>query len=116
MGINMTQVYAFTIETKGGPKIKSKDGNFEMVFGARAHLDVHSFNDDKANPGYPPFGSQVPDSHPDGGFNFRRGYTDVTARFYDLSFKFQNDFAAGTSAHNWSVQALSRHGGTGKLK
>lgn len=96
MGINMTAAYAFTIETKGGPKIKSNDGNFEMVFGARAHLDVHSFNDDKANPSYPPFGSQVPDSHPDGGFNFRRGYTDVTVRYYDLSFKFQNDFAAGT--------------------
>lgn len=96
MGAYIAPVCAFTFETKGSPTIKSKDGNFEMVFGARAHLDVHSFNDDKSNPAYPPFGSQVPNSHPDDGFNFRRGYTDVTARFYDLSFKFQNDFAAGT--------------------
>ncbi|WP_090369624.1 OprO/OprP family phosphate-selective porin [Nitrosospira sp. Nl5] len=96
MGITIDPVFAFTFETKGSPTIKSKDGNFAMVFGARAHLDVHAFNDDKSNPAYPPFGSQVPNSHPEDGFNFRRGYTDVTARFYDLSFKFQNDFAAGT--------------------
>ena len=96
MGINIAPVQAFTFETKGSPTLKSKDGNFQMVFGARAHLDVHSFSDDKPNPAYPAFGSQVPNSHPDDGFNFRRGYTDVTGRFYDLSFKFQNDFAAGT--------------------
>ena len=95
-GMSIAPVYAFIIETKGSPKIRSDDGNIEAVFGARAHLDVHSFDDDKANSAYPPFGSQIPNSHPDGGFNFRRGYTDVTARIYDLSFKFQNDFAAGT--------------------
>ncbi|MEP6605326.1 MAG: hypothetical protein ABJA60_04325, partial [Nitrosospira sp.] len=44
MGINIAPLYAFTIETKGSPKIRSDDGNFEMVFGARAHLDVHSFD------------------------------------------------------------------------
>lgn len=96
MGISITPVYAFNIETKGSPKIRSDDGNIEAVFGARAHLDVHSFDDDKPSSAYPPFGSQIPNSHPDGGFNFRRGYTDVTVRIYDLSFKFQNDFAAGT--------------------
>ena len=67
-------------ETKGSPKIKSDDGNFEMVFGARAHLDVHSFDNDNANPAYPAFGSQLPDGQPHSGFNFRRGYTDVTAK------------------------------------
>ncbi|MDQ3185858.1 MAG: OprO/OprP family phosphate-selective porin, partial [Pseudomonadota bacterium] len=96
MVVYIAPVWAVTFETKGSPTIKSKDGNFEMVFGARAHLDAHSFDDDKANSAYPPFGSQIPNNHPDGGFNFRRGYTDVTARFHHLSFKFQNDFAAGT--------------------
>jgi phosphate-selective porin OprO/OprP len=95
MGACIDPLYAFTFETKGGPKIKSDDGNFEMVFGARAHLDVHSFDNDKANPAYPAFGSQLPDGQPHSGFNFRRGYTDVTAKFYNFSVKFQNDFAAG---------------------
>jgi phosphate-selective porin OprO/OprP len=86
----------FIIDTKDSPKIKSQDGNFEVVFGGRAHLDVHAFDSDKANPAYPPFGSQIPGSFPDSGFNFRRGYMDVTGKIYDLGFKFQNDFAAGT--------------------
>ena len=89
-------LYAFNIDTKGSPRIRSDDGNFEAVFGARAHLDVHSFDNDKASPAYPAFGSQVSDGNPHSGFNFRRGYTDVTVKFYDFSFKFQNDFAAGT--------------------
>ncbi|BCT67930.1 Porin P [Nitrosospira sp. NRS527] len=93
---NVGWTHPFVIDTKGSPKIKTNDGNFEMVFGARAHLDVHSFDNDKADPGHPAFGSQVDDGQPRSGFNFRRGYTDVTARFYDLSLKFQNDFAAGT--------------------
>lgn len=96
MSASIGPLHAFTFETKGSPKIRSDDGNFEMVFGARAHLDVHSFDNDNANPAYPAFGSQRPDGNPHSGFNFRRGYTDVTARFHDLSFKFQNDFAAGT--------------------
>jgi phosphate-selective porin OprO/OprP len=87
---------ALILDTTDSPKIKSQNGNFEMVFGARAHLDVHAFDNDKAHSSYPPFGSQIPGSFPDSGFNFRRGYTDVTGKIYDLGFKFQNDFAAGT--------------------
>lgn len=97
MGSSTVSAQAVFFETKGGsPRIKSDDDNLEIIFGARAHLDVHAFNADKASPGQTPFGSQVPGAFPDDGFNFRRGYTDVTIRFYDLSFKFQNDFAAGT--------------------
>ncbi|HET7061165.1 MAG TPA: porin [Nitrosospira sp.] len=94
-GVAYAQAVFF--ETKGGsPKIRSDDGNLEIVFGARAHLDVHAFSADKASPGEVPFGSQLPGAFPDDGFNFRRGYTDVTARYGPVSFKFQNDFAAGT--------------------
>jgi phosphate-selective porin OprO/OprP len=99
MLISSSIVSAQTVffETKGGsPRIRSEDGNLEIVFGARAHLDVHVFNGDRAGPGDAPFGSQVPGAFPDDGFNFRRGYTDVTAKLGPLGFKFQNDFAAGT--------------------
>ncbi|SFW15369.1 OprO/OprP family phosphate-selective porin [Nitrosovibrio sp. Nv17] len=94
--LSIVQAYAFDITTQDGFRILADDGNLEVILGARAHLDVHAFNDDSARPGQLPFGSQVPGSHPDGGFNFRRGYTDITVRFHDLSLKFQNDFAAGT--------------------
>lgn len=96
MGAPAAWSQAFILDTTGSPKIKSQDGNFEMVFGARAHLDVHALDSDKPNPTYASFGSQIPGSFPDSGFNFRRGYTDVTGKIYDLGFKFQNDFAAGT--------------------
>jgi phosphate-selective porin OprO/OprP len=67
MSACISPLYAFTFETKGSPKIRSDDGNFEMTFGARAHLDVHSFDNDKANPAYPAFGSQLPDGNPHSG-------------------------------------------------
>ena len=115
MGANIAPLYAFNIETKGSPKIRSDDGNFEMVFGARAHLDVHSFDNDKASAAYPAFGSQIPSDQPQNGFNFRRGYTDVTARFYDLGFKFQNDFAAGTFPGSLREAWVSAKIGPGQL-
>jgi phosphate-selective porin OprO and OprP len=115
MGVNIAPLYAFTIETKDGPKVRSDDGNLEMVFGARAHLDVHSFDNDKANPSYPPFGSQIPGDQPQSGFNFRRGYTDVTVRYYDLGFKFQNDFAAGTFPGSLREVWVSAKLGPGQL-
>ena len=96
MSVPPAWTQALILDTTDSPKIKSQNGNFEMVFGARAHLDVHAFDNDEAHSSYPPFGSQIPGSFPDSGFNFRRGYTDVTGKIYDLGFKFQNDFAAGT--------------------
>ncbi|HEX8874173.1 MAG TPA: porin [Nitrosospira sp.] len=116
MSANIASAQAVIFTTQGGsPKIKSEDGNFEAVFGARAHLDVHAFDNDKVNPAYPPFGSQIPGSFPDDGFNFRRGYTDVTARIYDLSFKFQNDFAAGTFPGSLREVWVSAKLGPGQL-
>lgn len=92
MGVNVAPLYAFTFETKGRPKIRSDDGNFEMALGGRAHLDVNSFNDDKPNPAYPAFGSQIPGESRN-GFDFRRGWLDVSGKYYDLNFIVQNNFA-----------------------
>ncbi|MEO6825497.1 MAG: porin, partial [Nitrosospira sp.] len=118
MSVNVSPLYAFTIETKGSPKIKSDDGkvemadayssdifgkpkirsddgNFEMVLGGRAHLDVNSFNDDKTDPAYPAFGSQIPGDGSRNGFDFRRGWLDVSGKYYDLTYIVQNNFTNG---------------------
>lgn len=95
-GIASAQAVFF--ETKGGsPKIRSDDGNFEMVLGGRAHLDVNSFNDDKSSPAHPPFGSQTPGNESRNGFDFRRGWLDVSGKYYDLNFIVQNNFASEIS-------------------
>jgi phosphate-selective porin OprO/OprP len=94
-GTSFISAHAFTIGTKGGPKLKTEDGNFEIGINGRAHLDVHSFNQDRANAVLQPFGSQLSSDHERSGFNWRRTYLTLTGRIYRLNFKFENDFAAG---------------------
>ena len=107
-------VHAFVIETKGGPKIRTEDGNFELGFNARAHLDVHSFNADTAH-GPPPFGSQIPNLDERNGFNWRRTYTTLTGKIHDLNFKFENDFAAGSFPSSLRENWLSTRLGLGQI-
>jgi phosphate-selective porin OprO/OprP len=111
---SVTPVHAFVIETKGGPKIRTEDGNFELGFNARAHLDVHSFNADTAH-GAPPLGSQVPNLDDRSGFNWRRTYTTLTGKIYDLNFKFENDFAAGSFPSSLRETWLSTRLGPGQI-
>jgi phosphate-selective porin OprO/OprP len=100
IGANIGWTHAFTLDIKGGkPKIRSDDGNFEMVLGGRAHLDVSSFSDDKPNPAYPAFGSQLLGDESRNGFDFRRGWLDVAGKYYDLDFIVQNNFASEVSPH-----------------
>lgn len=94
VGATIIPAHAVSFETKGGPKIKSEDGNFELGINGRAHLDVHSFSQDRTS-AFSPFGSQLPADEARSGFNWRRTYTTLTGRIYGLNFKFENDFAAG---------------------
>ena len=114
-GASTVPVHAFKIETKGGPKLKTEDGNFEIGFNARAHLDVHSFNRDEAHEPLPPFGSQLPDGEDRSGFNWRRTYTTLTGRIYGLNFKFENDFAAGSFPDSLRENWLSTRLGPGEF-
>ncbi|MDO9311340.1 MAG: porin, partial [Nitrosomonas sp.] len=91
--IGIASCYAASFTYKGGPRIKSDDGNFEIGLNGRAHLDVHSLYSDNANPDYPAFGSQLLSGNDRDGFNWRRTYATLTGKIHDLSFKFENDFA-----------------------
>ena len=113
LGAGGSPAHAFRIVTEGGPKIQSDSGNFELGLNARAHLDVHSFSQDSANPAFPPFGSQTLSSDDGSGFNWRRTYATLTGKFYRLNFKFENDFAAGDFPHTLRETWVSTKLGSG---
>ena len=113
IGPNVSPAHAFRVTTDGGPKIRTEGGNFELGFNARAHLDVHWFNQDNVDLRFPPFGSQVLGADEGSGFNWRRTYTTLTGRFYRLNFKFENDFAAGDFPHTLRETWLSTKLGSG---
>ena len=79
---------ADTAETKGGLKIKTDDGRFEMAIGGRIHYDGYVFEEDDGSA----FGSTSLLSQ--GGFAFRRTYLTLTGKAYGWKYKFENDFAA----------------------
>jgi phosphate-selective porin OprO/OprP len=115
MSMSISPVNAYVIETKGGPKIKSEDGNFEIGLNARAHLDVHSFNPARENTAFPLFGSQLPGGEERSGFNWRRTYTTLTGKIYGLNFKFENDFAAGSFPSSLRETWISTKLGPGQI-
>lgn len=116
--LSMTACYAVNVTFKGGPRIKSDEGNFEIGLNGRAHLDVHSFYPDQADPDYPAFGSQLLSSHDRDGFNWRRTYATLTGRIYSLNFKFENDFAVNANSafpHSLREAWLSTKLGPGQI-
>ena len=115
LGANIAPAYAVTIETKGGPKIKSDNGNFVIGINGRAHLDVHSFNGDKVDAAFPPFGSQLASNPDHSGFDWRRTYVTLTGRMYGLNFKFENDFAAGAFPGSIRETWISTRLGPGQI-
>ncbi len=118
VNISTASCYAFNITYKGGPRIKSDDGNFEIGLNGRGHFDVHSLYPDQANPDYPPFGSQLLSGNDRDGFNWRRTYATVTGKIHSINFKFENDFAVNAISpfpHSLREAWLSTKLGPGQL-
>lgn len=103
--ISIASCHAFNFAYKGGSRIKSDDGNFEVGLNGRGHFDAHSVYPDDTNPDYPAFGSQTLSGNDRDGFNWRRTYTTLTGKIYGVNFKFENDFAVNaTSAFPHSLR------------
>lgn len=117
MLVNMSAAscYAFNITYKGGPRIKSDDGNFEIGLNGRGHFDVHSLHPDQASPNYPAFGSQLLSDNDRDGFNWRRTYATLTGKIHSLNFKFENDFAITSFPHSLREAWVSSKLGPGQL-
>ena len=116
--MSITSCYAINFIYKGGPRVKSDDGNFEIGLNGRGHFDVHSFYPDRENTDYPPFGSQLLSSHDLDGFNWRRTYATLTGRIHSWNFKFENDFAVNATTpfpHSLREAWVSTKLGPGQL-
>ncbi|WP_292920479.1 porin [Nitrosomonas sp.] len=95
--MSIASCHAVNFTYKGGPRIKTDDGNFEIGLNGRGHFDVHSLYPDQAHSDYPAFGSQLLDANDRDGFNWRRTYATITGRIYGVNFKFENDFAVNAT-------------------
>lgn len=71
------------IETKGGIKVTSADGNFEAAIGGRIHYDSYFFGDDA--------------SGTTGGSEFRRARLTLTGKAFGWEYKVEEDFAGGSN-------------------
>lgn len=89
------------VETKGGLKVTSGDGQFSMSVGGRIHFDGYMFNDDVANP--------------TDTTEFRRGRLTLSGTALGWEYKMEQDFAAGTNLDGLRDLFIARSFGKGKL-
>ena len=116
--VSIASCHAVNFTYKGGPRIKTDDGNFEIGLNGRGHFDVHSLYPDQANPGYPALGSQFLHGDDRDGFNWRRTYATITGRIYGVNFKFEDDFAINATTgfpHSLREAWIATGLGTGQL-
>lgn len=98
--------FADLAETKGGIKVKTEDGRFEMNIGGRVHFDGFLFSEDTEAE----FGS--PTSTNRSGTQFRREYLTLTGKFYGWDYKFEHDFAAEGGSATCTSAAVPAGGAT----
>jgi len=116
--VSIASCHAVNFTYKGGPRIKTDDGNFEIGLNGRGHFDVHALYPDQANPDYPALGSQLLHGNDRDGFNWRRTYATITGRIYGVNFKFEDDFAINATTgfpHSLREAWVAAKLGTGQL-
>lgn len=69
------------VDTKGGIKVTSADGNFEASVGGRIHFDAYAFDRDLADT--------------TGTTEFRRARLTLSGKAFGWEYKMENDFGAG---------------------
>ncbi|WP_188310274.1 OprO/OprP family phosphate-selective porin [Arenimonas fontis] len=89
------------VETKGGLKVTSPDGQFSMQVGGRLHFDGYAFDDDL-------------NSHT-GTTEFRRARLTLSGSALGWEYKMEQDFAAGTNLDGLRDLYIARGLGPGKL-
>lgn len=97
-GVGVAQ--ADLAETKGGIKVKTDDGRFEMSIGGRLHFDAYTFSRDEEAA----FGSVALNNR--GGTAFRRQYLTLQGKLYGWKYKYEHDFAAEAGAVTCSAISI----------
>lgn len=92
---------ATKVETKGGLKVSTADGQFSFGLGGRIHFDGYAFDRDIASA--------------TGTTEFRRGRLTLSGMAYGWEYKMEQDFAAGTNLDGLRDLYIARNLGPGKL-
>ena len=71
------------VETKGGIKVTSADGNFEAQLGGRIHFDTYLFDEDLVDT--------------TGATEFRRARLTLSGKAFGWDYKMEQDFSAGSN-------------------
>jgi phosphate-selective porin OprO/OprP len=89
------------VETKGGIKVTSADGQFSAQIGGRIHGDVYAFDRDIAST--------------TGTSEFRRARLTLSGTALGWEYKMEQDFAAGTNLDGLRDLYIAKAFGLGKL-
>ena len=82
------------VETKGGMKLTSADGNFEASLGGRIHFDAYAFDRDLANT--------------TGTTEFRRARLTLQGKAFGWGYKMEQDFSAGNTTAGFRDVYINR--------
>ncbi len=89
------------VETRGGLKVTSADGNAEFSLGGRIHFDAYAFDRDLASV--------------TGGTEFRRARVTLAGKAHGWEYKLEQDFAGGSNLDGLRDAYIARTLGPGKL-
>ena len=89
------------VETKGGLKVTSADGNFSFSAGGRIHFDGYAFDRDLAAT--------------TGTTDFRRARLTLGGTAWGWEYKMEQDFAAGSNLDGLRDLYIAKQFGLGKL-
>ncbi|MEG3192646.1 porin [Lysobacter sp. D1-1-M9] len=92
---------ATKVETKGGIKLTSADGNFAASLGGRIHFDAYAFDRDLADT--------------TGTTDFRRARLTLAGKVYGWDYKMEQDFSAGSTTEGFRDVFIARKALGGKF-
>ncbi|MGH8077791.1 MAG: porin [Lysobacter sp.] len=89
------------VETKGGMKLTSADGNFEASLGGRIHFDAYAFDRDNVST--------------TGTTEFRRARLTLAGKAFGWEYKMEQDFSAGTTTDGFRDVFIAKKALGGKV-
>lgn len=89
------------LETKGGIKVTSADGNFEAQIGGRIHFDAYAFDRDNVDT--------------TGTTDFRRARLTLSGKAMGWDYKMEQDFTGGTTTEGFRDVFIARKAFGGKV-
>jgi phosphate-selective porin OprO and OprP len=99
--LSAAPAWAQKVDTKGGIKVVSDDGNFEFALGGRIHFDAYAFDRDLADV--------------TGTTDFRRARLTLGGKAYGWEYKLEQDFSSGSTTEGFRDVFIARKALGGKI-